>query len=141
MKSLSDASLLAPYRLIGLQALSVDKATTFFTLFNLAAVITFWAPKTFVFIHSIGFISARGTILVAAAWIIKSTFFDASTKLASSLTSPIINFNFFVLYFYTHKICYYLKNICLKYLLTYSNFRNLIKFFFKKKEWKIINFI
>ena len=42
-------------------------AITFETLFCLAAFITFIAPKTFVFIHSVGNSSAVGTILVAAA--------------------------------------------------------------------------
>ena len=37
IKSLSDVSLVAPYRLIGAHALSVDNATTFFTEFSRAA--------------------------------------------------------------------------------------------------------
>ena len=58
---------MAPYKFIGLQALSVDKATTFFTLFIIEALITFSAPTMFVLMHSSGLISAVGTILVAAA--------------------------------------------------------------------------
>ena len=66
-KSLSDANLLAPYKLIGLLALSVESATTFLTLLSIAASITFIAPLTLVLIHSKGLYSAVGTIFVAAA--------------------------------------------------------------------------
>ena len=59
INSLSDASLDAPYKFIGLDALSVDKATTFFTLFSIHASITFRAPITLVFIHSDGFSSCE----------------------------------------------------------------------------------
>ena len=52
IKSLSAASFVAPYKLIGLQALSVDKAMTFFIFFSKAAKITFSAPYIFVLIHS-----------------------------------------------------------------------------------------
>ena len=43
-KSLSEASLVAPYKFIGLQALSVDRAITLFTCLSIAAFITFSAP-------------------------------------------------------------------------------------------------
>ena len=41
MNNLSEHNLVAPYKLIGLQALSVDSATTRSTLFSKAASITF----------------------------------------------------------------------------------------------------
>tara|TARA_A100001015_G_scaffold297600_1_gene379310 strand:+ start:8823 stop:9035 length:213 start_codon:yes stop_codon:yes gene_type:complete len=67
MNNLSEASFDAPYRFIGLDALSVDSATTFLTLQSIAASITFIAPLTFVFMHSKGLYSAIWTIFVAAA--------------------------------------------------------------------------
>ena len=48
MNNLSDTSLVAPYKLIGLDALSVDKAIIFFTLFFIAARTIFSAPRIFV---------------------------------------------------------------------------------------------
>ena len=42
--NLSEHSLVAPYKLIGLAALSVESAITFFTLFFIAASIIFSAP-------------------------------------------------------------------------------------------------
>ena len=68
MNSLSEASLVAPYRLIGLLALSVERATTRLTPLSMQASIKFMAPITFVLTHSKGLYSAVGTILVAAAW-------------------------------------------------------------------------
>ena len=65
---LSEASLLAPYKLIGLAALSVDKAITFLTFLEIDACTTFSAPITFVCIHSNGLYSAAGTCFNAAAW-------------------------------------------------------------------------
>ncbi|MNH14760.1 hypothetical protein D3C79_743570 [compost metagenome] len=65
--SLSDSSLVAPYRLIGLAALSVDSATTFCTPFSIAAAMMFSAPLTLVRMHSVGLYSAAGTCLSAAA--------------------------------------------------------------------------
>ena len=41
VNNLSDTNLVAPYKLIGLAALSVDSAITFFTLLDIAASITF----------------------------------------------------------------------------------------------------
>ena len=67
--NLSEANLVAPYRLIGLAALSVERAMTFSTLLSSAALITFSAPFMLVFIHYIGLYSAAGTCLRAAAWI------------------------------------------------------------------------
>ncbi len=67
--SLSEASLVAPYRLIGFAALSVDRAITLSTSLAMAARITFSAPCTFVLMHSMGLYSAAGTCLRAAAWI------------------------------------------------------------------------
>ena len=52
IKSLSEANFVAPYRFIGLDALSVDNATTFLILFNFAALITLIAPFILVLIHS-----------------------------------------------------------------------------------------
>ena len=65
--NLSDANLVAPYKLIGFDALSVDKATHFFIPLSKQASIKFIAPRTLVFTHSNGLYSAVGTILVAAA--------------------------------------------------------------------------
>ena len=66
-KSLSDASLVAPYRFMGLLALSVDNATTDLTPQSMQASIRFIAPLILVLTHSNGLYSAVGTILVAAA--------------------------------------------------------------------------
>src|SRR3546814_5066844 len=44
-KILSEASLVAPYRLIGLAALSVDSAITLVTPLRIAAFTTFSAPS------------------------------------------------------------------------------------------------
>ena len=65
--SLSEASFVAPYKLIGLLALSVERATTFLIPLSIQASMTFIAPLIFVLIHSNGLYSAVGTILVAAA--------------------------------------------------------------------------
>src|SRR6218665_4086 len=65
--SLSEASLVAPYKLIGAQALSVDNATTRSTSVSRQELITFSAPRTLVFTHSIGLYSAIGTCFIAAA--------------------------------------------------------------------------
>ena len=54
IKSLSEVSLVAPYRLIGAHALSVDSATTFETLESKDAFITFSAPPILVLTHSSG---------------------------------------------------------------------------------------
>ena len=88
VKSLSLASFVAPYRFMGLQALSVLRAITFSTLHAKAAFITFCAPFIFVFIHSIGLYSAIGTCFIAAAWMTKSTSCIASFRRSSSRTSP-----------------------------------------------------
>ena len=58
INNLSEVNLVAPYKLIGAQALSVDKATTLVTLDSKAALITFSAPPIFVFTHSSGLYSA-----------------------------------------------------------------------------------
>jgi hypothetical protein len=68
-KSLSAHNFVAPYKLIGDDALSVDKAITFFTFNSIAASIIFCDPITFVLTNSIGLYSAVGTYLRAAAWI------------------------------------------------------------------------
>ena len=68
MNNLSDVNFVAPYKLIGAQALSVESATTFFTPVFKAALITFWAPYTLVLIHSSGLYSAKCTCFIAAAW-------------------------------------------------------------------------
>ncbi|MOA53802.1 hypothetical protein D3C78_1773160 [compost metagenome] len=64
---MSEASLVAPYRLMGLLALSVERATTRLTPLSIQASIRFMAPMTLVLTHSKGLYSAVGTILVAAA--------------------------------------------------------------------------
>ena len=56
--SLSEVNLVAPYKLIGAHALSVDRATTSFTCDFNAALMTFSAPPTFVLTHSSGLYSA-----------------------------------------------------------------------------------
>src|SRR5690606_11687163 len=66
-KSLSDANFVAPYKLIGAQALSVDKATTRSTSVSKHASITFCAPCILVLTHSSGLYSAMGTCFIAAA--------------------------------------------------------------------------
>jgi len=67
MKILSEASLEAPYKLIGLAALSVDSATIRLTFLLIAARTTFSAPMMFVCTHSKGLYSAIGTCFSAAA--------------------------------------------------------------------------
>jgi hypothetical protein len=67
MNSRSAHSFVAPYRLIGLDALSVDSATTFLTPQSMAASITFCEPVTFVCTNSNGLYSAVSTCLSAAA--------------------------------------------------------------------------
>ena len=54
MNSLSETSLVAPYKLIGAAALSVLNAITFFTPQAKDASITFCAPLIFVLIASSG---------------------------------------------------------------------------------------
>src|SRR3546814_18794984 len=66
-KILSEASLVAPYRLIGLAALSVDSAITLVTPLRIAAFTTFSAPSMLVRTHSNGLYSAIGTCFRAAA--------------------------------------------------------------------------
>ena len=67
MKSLSLQSFVAPYKFTGAQALSVESATTFFTLALIAASITLDAPIIFVLMNSVGLYSAAGTCFNAAA--------------------------------------------------------------------------
>ena len=67
MNNLSDVNLVAPYKLIGLDALSVDNATHCLIPLSRHASMTFIAPLTFVFTHSKGLYSAVGMIFVAAA--------------------------------------------------------------------------
>ena len=59
--NLSEHNFVAPYKFIGETALSVDKATTLLTLFFIAELIIFCAPKIFVLIHSKGLYSVAGT--------------------------------------------------------------------------------
>ena len=87
--NLSLHNLVAPYRLIGAAALSVDNATTCLTPESKAALITFSAPITLVFIHSMGLYSAAGTCFRAAACIIMSMPSQARLKRSPSLISPI----------------------------------------------------
>ena len=67
INSLSETRLVAPYKLIGLAALSVESAITFLTLFSIQQLIKFWAPKILVLITSCGLYSAIGTCFIAAA--------------------------------------------------------------------------
>ena len=55
--NLSEASFVAPYKLIGAHALSVESATTSLTPQVSAASITFSAPLIFVLMHSVGLYS------------------------------------------------------------------------------------
>ena len=88
-KILSDASFVAPYRLMGVAALSVESAMTFSTPSSIAAVITFSAPWMFVLMHSRGLYSAAGTCFSAAACTTKLTSRIASLRRAWSRTSPM----------------------------------------------------
>ena len=64
----SAQSFVAPYRLIGLEALSVDSATTRFTPASMQASMTFCDPWTLVWTNSNGLYSAVSTCFSAAAW-------------------------------------------------------------------------
>ena len=72
IKSLSEQSLVAPYKFNGEEALSVDNATTFLIFLSKAASIIFCAPSIFVCIYSKGLYSAVGTCFIAAAWTMHS---------------------------------------------------------------------
>ena len=61
VNSLSEQSLVAPYKLMGAAALSVDKATTRLTPVSRQASTTFCAPKTLVLMNSKGLYSAVGS--------------------------------------------------------------------------------
>ena len=67
LESLSAANFVAPYKFIGLDALSVDKATILEIFLSIATSIRFMHPNIFVFTASKGLYSAVGTIFVAAA--------------------------------------------------------------------------
>ena len=67
INNLSEHNFVAPYKLIGLTALSVDNAITFLTPQSIAAFIIFSAPLMLVLIHSIGLYSDETTCLSAAA--------------------------------------------------------------------------
>ena len=58
VNNLSLQSFVAPYKLIGDAALSVDKAITFFTPHVIAVSIIFDAPRIFVLVNSKGLYSA-----------------------------------------------------------------------------------
>jgi hypothetical protein len=64
---LSETNFVAPYKLIGDDALSVLKAITLLMLLLIEALITFSAPIIFVLIASIGLYSIAGTCFNAAA--------------------------------------------------------------------------
>ena len=99
-KSLSEHNFVAPYKLIGAQALSVDKATIFFTLLLIEAKIKFCAPIIFVFTASNGLYSAAGTCFSAAACIIFSMFLVANESLSRSLISPKKKSNKWIFFFW-----------------------------------------
>ena len=63
MNSLSAVSLVAPYRLIGLDALSVESATTFLTPVSIAASMTFWRAEH-VGLHELERVVLRGVDLL-----------------------------------------------------------------------------
>ncbi len=63
----SAQSFVAPYKFIGLTALSVERAITFFTLLSIAAETILLDPVIFVLINSRGLYSAIGTCFKAAA--------------------------------------------------------------------------
>ena len=52
INNLSEHNFVAPYRLAGATALSVERAITLFTLFDIEACIIFWAPIIFVLTNS-----------------------------------------------------------------------------------------
>src|SRR2546425_789030 len=88
MKSFSAHSFVAPYRLIGFTALSVLIMTTRLTPASIAALMTFSAPITLVWIASNGLYSQDGICLSAAAWNTMSTPCIARSSRAWSRTSP-----------------------------------------------------
>ena len=55
INNLSAHNFVAPYKLIGDEALSVESDITFFTLHSYAALITFFEPIILVSINSVGF--------------------------------------------------------------------------------------
>ena len=67
MATFSIKALEMPIALIGYAALSVLKQTTFFTPWAEAESMTFWVPKTLVFVASKGKNSQDGTCFNAAA--------------------------------------------------------------------------
>ena len=67
MNNLSEQSFVAPYKFTGEQALSVERATTFFTPLFKQALIIFCAPRILVCIASKGLYSVDGTCFNAAA--------------------------------------------------------------------------
>ena len=74
IKSLSEQSFVAPYKLIGDTALSVDKAKTLdIFLLSIDASKIFCAPIIFVLTYSMGLYSAVGTCFKAAACMTIST--------------------------------------------------------------------
>ena len=99
-KSLSEHNFVAPYKLIGAQALSVDKATIFFTLLFIEDKIKFCAPIIFVLTASNGLYSAAGTCFNAAACIIFSIFLEANESLSRSLISPKKKPNKWIFFFW-----------------------------------------
>src|SRR3989454_4332882 len=88
MNSFSAHSLVAPYRLIGFTALSLLIMTTRLTPASIAALMTFSAPITLVWIASNGLYSQDGICLSAAAWNTTSTPCMARSSRAWSRTSP-----------------------------------------------------
>src|SRR3989449_2877303 len=88
MNSFSAHSLVAPYRLIGFTALSLLIMTTRLTAASIAALMTFSAPITLVWIASNGLYSQDGICLSAAAWNTTSTPCMARWSRAWSRTSP-----------------------------------------------------
>src|SRR2546422_36730 len=88
MNSFSAHSLVAPYRLIGFTALSELIMTTRVTPASIAALMTFSAPITLVWIASNGLYSQEGICLSAAAWNTTSTPCMARSSRAWSRTSP-----------------------------------------------------
>ena len=84
-------SFVAPYRFVGLTALSVLSAIVSGTPLSIAAEITFWAPMMLVWTASNGLYSHAGTCLSAAAWTITSTPRVATRSRSRSRTSPSRN--------------------------------------------------
>ena len=81
--------MVAPYTLMGLTALSVERFITRSTRASMAAWMTLRAPITLVSIASQVLLSHVGICFIAAAWTTTSTPEKALLKRSRLRTSPI----------------------------------------------------